>query len=82
MTHPILEPRPTGPQRVTTRRGANHGLHLVLTILSMGLWAPVWLIVAMIGRRETTWVQRDEYAYTAQTGQYTWDPTFGWVLRR
>lgn len=40
--------------RMTTRRGANHGLHLVLTILTMGLWAPVWLIMAMVGRRETT----------------------------
>lgn len=30
----------------TTRRPkVRHGLHLLLTILTLGAWAPVWLIV-------------------------------------
>lgn len=33
---------------VTVRRGPNHGLHLLLTILSCGLWAPVWIVVWVI----------------------------------
>ena len=27
------------------RRGTNHGLHLILTLITGGLWLPVWLIV-------------------------------------
>jgi hypothetical protein len=28
----------------------SHGLHLVLTILTAGLWAPVWIIVTIVNR--------------------------------
>lgn len=42
--------------RTVHRRSANHGLHLFLTIVTFGLWAPVWLAMAMIGRREVTTV--------------------------
>lgn len=38
----------------TTRRGANHGLHLVLSILTCGLWAVTgWPVAAAMGRRTT-----------------------------
>ncbi|MFC4127217.1 hypothetical protein [Nocardia rhizosphaerae] len=33
---------------VNIRRGPNHGLHLVLTILTCGMWAPVWIAVWII----------------------------------
>ncbi|GAA2112508.1 hypothetical protein GCM10009759_55280 [Kitasatospora saccharophila] len=40
---------------VVTRRGANHGLHLFLTIITAGLWAITgWPIAAIIGRRTKT----------------------------
>lgn len=52
--------------RTVTRRSANHGLHLFLTIVTLGLWAPVWLIVAVVGRREVTTVQ------TSQAVQQAW----------
>lgn len=68
-------------QRVTTRRGANHGLHLALSIITFGLWVPVWLIVAMVGRRETTTLQGIPPQYTQRGGQYVWDPQLGWVIR-
>ncbi|MFE3545550.1 hypothetical protein ACFXK0_21515 [Nocardia sp. NPDC059177] len=29
------------------RRGPNHGLHLMLTLITCGLWLPVWIIVAI-----------------------------------
>lgn len=29
------------------RRGPNHGLHLVLTLITCGLWLPVWILVAI-----------------------------------
>lgn len=45
------------PQRVTTRRGANHGLHVFLSIITCGLWAITgWPIAAAMGRKTTTTV--------------------------
>ncbi|NKY49726.1 hypothetical protein [Nocardia vermiculata] len=32
-----------GPQ-VVVKRSFPHGLHLVLTLISCGLWSPIWLI--------------------------------------
>lgn len=40
--------------RTTIRRPCNHGLHLFLTIITMGMWGIfVWPWVAIYGRRET-----------------------------
>ena len=33
---------------VVVRGGTSHGFHLVLTILTCGMWLPVWLIIAVI----------------------------------
>ena len=36
------------------KRGANHGLHLILTLLTCGLWAITgWPIAAIMGRKTT-----------------------------
>lgn len=44
-----------GPQRVVTKRSANHGLHIVLTLCTCGLWAVTgWPIAAIMGRKTTT----------------------------
>lgn len=45
------------PTRAVTkqRKKTNHLLHLVLTIITFGLWAPVWLVVHLShrwGRKE------------------------------
>ena len=46
------------------KRGANHGLHLVLTLLTCGLWAITgWPIAAALGRKRT-------YRGAAQPPQY------------
>lgn len=39
--------------RTVTRRPANHALHLFLTVVTLGLWSPVWIAAAALGRRET-----------------------------
>jgi hypothetical protein len=31
--------------------GPNHVLHAVLTLVTCGLWLPIWIIVAILGRR-------------------------------
>ncbi|APE36860.1 hypothetical protein BOX37_26305 [Nocardia mangyaensis] len=33
---------------LAVRRGPNHGLHLVLTLITCGLWAPVWILVVIL----------------------------------
>jgi hypothetical protein len=38
------------PFYVTT--GPNHALHLVLTLLTCGMWLPVWLLIAIVGSRQ------------------------------
>jgi Protein of unknown function (DUF2510) len=40
------------PAPVVVSTGPNHGLHLLLTLLTFGTWLPVWLIVTIFsGRR-------------------------------
>lgn len=33
------------------RQPANHTLHLILTLITCGVWAPVWIIMATAGRK-------------------------------
>lgn len=42
-------------------RHANHVLHLALTVLTLGLWAPVWLIVGVASRETRAVVYIDEW---------------------
>lgn len=42
------------PQRYVEKRGANHGLHLFLTLITCGVWAITgWPIAAAMGRKKT-----------------------------
>ena len=48
---PIIIAQQIAPQPrvvVYNNSGTNHGLHLVLTIFTCGLWLPVWIIIAII----------------------------------
>lgn len=61
--------------KTVTRKPANHGLHLFLTLITFGCWFPVWAVVALIGRRERVWTEDDEqfqgpYSYQASTPRY------------
>ncbi len=47
-------------------RKANHVLHLLLTVFTVGLWAVVWLIVALSSSEKRTTVRVDDY------GNLTW----------
>jgi hypothetical protein len=46
-------PVPTPPPRpvVMEVRGPDTSIHFVLTILTCGLWFPIWIIAAIVGRR-------------------------------
>lgn len=41
-------------QVVVQKRGANHTLHIVLTICTFGLWLPIWAIASAKGRKTKT----------------------------
>ncbi|MEV5836779.1 hypothetical protein [Nocardia sp. NPDC052112] len=41
----VTQNNTTGRGVVYVRPGVNHGLHLVLTLLTCGLWAPIWIIL-------------------------------------
>lgn len=47
--------QPQQQYRQVEKRGANHGLHIVLTILTCGLWAITgWPIATAMGRKTKT----------------------------
>lgn len=55
--YPLPAPAPPPPPQVhftaqqtmvNARRGVNHPLHLVLSIVTCGLWIPVWLVIVII----------------------------------
>lgn len=39
-------------------RKINHGLHLTLSIFTLGMWVPVWLAVAIFSRKSSRVVYR------------------------
>lgn len=45
-------------------QGVNHILHLLLTVFTFGLWAPIWLLVAICGApapQQSLLITVDEY---------------------
>ena len=43
------------------RRKTNHVLHLLLTVFTCGLWAPIWIILAIV---KPGWDRDDDIATT------------------
>src|SRR3954454_23325025 len=43
----------------------NHTLHLVLTLVTLSLWAPVWIALAIFGGEKRSMVVVDEYGNAA-----------------
>jgi hypothetical protein len=44
-------PAPPQPREIVAIRGPDTTLHFVLTLLTCGAWLPVWVIVAITGKR-------------------------------
>jgi hypothetical protein len=45
-------------------RRPNHVLHLILTLVTLGLWAFVWIAVAALGGERRRMIEIDEYGHT------------------
>lgn len=58
--------------RTVVRRPANHALHLILTVLTLGMWSPVWAVAAIVGRRETVTTHSSQVPYG--DGRLYWGP--------
>lgn len=61
----------TDYQAVMIRPGTkvNHLLHLILTLITLGLWLVVWFLVAVLHKREKLLViSVDEYGNTTRQG--------------
>jgi hypothetical protein len=56
-----IENRSDFQATVATGKRVNHILHLILTILTAGLWAIVWIILAITGGIKRQIVTVDEY---------------------
>lgn len=48
--------------KTVEKRGANHALHLVLSIFTAGIWIPFWIIAAMKGRKTVTRTPLPQYS--------------------
>jgi len=46
---------------IVTGKPVNHVLHLILTFITLGLWAIVWLILVITGGEKRQMVSVDEY---------------------
>jgi hypothetical protein len=46
---PVPAPTPAIAVAVSNGGGTSHGLHLVLTLLTCGLWLPIWVLAAIFG---------------------------------
>ena len=46
---PTPPPAPTAVAVAVSHGGTSHGLHLVLTLLTCGLWLPIWVLLAIFG---------------------------------
>ena len=47
-------PPPSVAVAVSAGRGTNHALHLILTLLSCGLWLPIWIVLAIFDTSGST----------------------------
>lgn len=45
----VAPPPPSVAVAVSSGGGPNHALHAVLTLLTCGLWLPIWILAAIIG---------------------------------
>ncbi|MFJ4623050.1 hypothetical protein [Streptomyces sp. NPDC088812] len=63
------------PTVVTTRRGANHSFHVIMSILTCGMWAIfVWPIAAIMGRKTKVVTQPQAYYPPPPPGQGPYPP--------
>jgi cytochrome b561 len=56
----VMSQAPTQAQLVSGKP-TSHLLHLVLTLITLGIWAIVWILVAIFGGEKQRFVSVDEW---------------------
>ncbi|QGH78038.1 hypothetical protein SEA_LONEWOLF_37 [Mycobacterium phage LoneWolf] len=51
--YPYYPPQPAAPQPTVMPVRTNHAMHLMLSVISCGLWLPVWIVMAMVNSSRT-----------------------------
>lgn len=59
-----------GEFQATLAKGkpVNHVLHVILAVLSLGLWLPVWLLVVILGGLKRRMVMVDDFGNVQEQG--------------
>lgn len=67
--------------RTVVRKPCNHALHLFLTLITLGMWSPVWVVVAIVGKRETvtTYHQYNAHQVYPVQGGPGWTQQTGYI---
>ncbi|WP_155827079.1 hypothetical protein [Jongsikchunia kroppenstedtii] len=47
-------------------KNTNHLLHLILTLITVFLWTPVWVVVTVLNQRKTVILTVDDYGNVLQ----------------
>lgn len=76
-----VETRTSTSAIVTTGKPVNHILHLLITVLLVGFWLPVWIIMAVNGGEKRTTVSVDENGNVQRTNRPPASPTANWLGR-
>lgn len=50
---------------VVKGKPVNHTLHLILTLVTLSFWAPIWIALAIFGGEKRSMVAVDEYGNAA-----------------
>ncbi|GAB2983858.1 hypothetical protein [Nocardioides montaniterrae] len=45
----------------------NHTLHLILTLITCGIWSLVWLVMVLVNQRKTVMLRVDDYGNILRT---------------
>jgi hypothetical protein len=59
-----LSPRPTIRRSSSGGQRPNHILHLILTLITLGIWGIVWIAIVALGGEKRGVIEIDEYGNT------------------
>jgi len=58
-------PQMSAPHPMYVVSGPNHAVHLILSLVTCGMWLPVWLIIALVDHRTVRVVNPGRQSFTA-----------------
>jgi hypothetical protein len=56
-----LEHRTENQAQLVKGKHTSHLLHLVLSLITLGIWIPIWILVSLLGGQKQKFLSVDEY---------------------